>query len=68
MRELQSAIAQLKEQLKDEQIRECALKSEIEILKAELVEKSKLENQIKELKEKVCQNIAAKEVRLSFLS
>ncbi|KAK4804270.1 hypothetical protein SAY86_004087 [Trapa natans] len=56
-RELQSAIDQLKEQLRIQQTNEGALKSEIESLKVELVEKSKLETYIKEMEEKISQNI-----------
>lgn len=66
-RELQSVIDQLEEQLQSQQTNEGALKSEIESLKAELVERSKLETYIKELEEKISKNIlVAKEVRHSL--
>lgn len=49
--ELQSAISQLEEQLKEKNATEDVLKSEIETLKAAAAEKSALESRVKELEE-----------------
>ncbi|XP_048434435.1 myosin-10-like [Pyrus x bretschneideri] len=52
-KELQQAISNLEEQLKEQKAGEAALKSEVENLKAEATEKSLLQNSLKELEEKL---------------
>ncbi|XP_048434298.1 myosin-10-like [Pyrus x bretschneideri] len=51
-KELQQAISNLEEQLKEQKTGEAALKSEVEILKAEVAEKTLLQNSLKELQTK----------------
>ncbi|XP_068336435.1 uncharacterized protein [Pyrus communis] len=51
-KELQLAISNLEEQLKEQKTGEAALKSEVENLKAEVVEKPLLQNSLKELQTK----------------
>lgn len=55
-KELESVILQLEQQLKEQNAKEDALRSDIENLKAEIAEKPVLQTRLKELEEQLVKN------------
>lgn len=55
-KELESVILQLEQQLKEQNAKEDALRSDIENLKAEIAEKPVLQTHLKELEEQLLKN------------
>lgn len=55
-KELESVILQLEQQLKEQNTKEDALRSDIENLKAEIAEKPVLQTRLKELEEQLLKN------------
>lgn len=55
-KELESVILQLEQQLKEQNAKEDALRSDIENLKAEIAEKPVLQTRLKELEEQLLKN------------
>lgn len=52
-KDLQTLIVQLEEQLKEQKSNEDALKAKLEVLNTEVVQKSELQNHLKELQEQL---------------
>lgn len=55
-KELESVILQLEQQLKEQNAKEVALRSDIENLKAEIAEKPVLQTRLKDLEEQLLKN------------